>query len=172
MDLKSLIREFRDFPTPGIGFKDICPILESPEAMLYIASEFDKRFKDKPFDIIAGAESRGLLFASAFAMHTEKGCMMVRKKGKLPGPTIEIDYGLEYGAGVLELQADAIQPGDKVLIVDDLLATGGTAKAAARLIERLGGVVVGYAFVIELAFLNGREVIGAYPIETLVVYDE
>lgn len=172
MDLKTYVREFQDFPKSGINFKDISPILESPAAMDHITSEFTEYFQDKPFDIIAGAESRGLLFASAFAARVHKGCIMVRKKGKLPGPTEQIEYGLEYAEGVLEIQQDAVRPGDKVLVVDDLLATGGTAKAAAQLIEKLGGTVVGFAFVIELDFLKGREMIENYDIQTLVSYDE
>ena len=172
MNLKSYLREFLDFPKPGINFKDIAPLLKSPEAMTYIGKEFSQYFADKSYDIIAGAESRGLIFASAFAMQVHKGCIMVRKQGKLPGPTENIEYGLEYSDGILELQKDAIMPGQKVLIVDDLLATGGTARAARMLIEKLGGIVIGYAFVIELDFLKGREVIGDYDIKTLVNYDE
>lgn len=172
MNLKAHIREFQDFPKPGISFKDISPLLKSPEAMDYIAREFHNHFKDKPYDLIAGAESRGLIFASSFAMKVGKGCVMVRKQGKLPGPTINIEYGLEYADGILEVQADAIKPGQKVLLVDDLLATGGTARAARQLIEKVGGEVIGYAFVIELNFLKGREVIGNYDIQTLVNYDE
>ena len=172
MNLKDYIREFQDFPITGVNFKDISTLLKAPEAMNYIADQFSERFQDKPFDIIAGAESRGLIFASSLAAKVDKGYMMVRKKGKLPGPTVEIEYGLEYAEGVLEIQQDSVRPGDKVLIVDDLLATGGTARAAAHLIEKLGGTVVGFAFVIELDFLNGREVIGDYDIQSLVNYNE
>ncbi len=172
MDLKKHLREFQDFPSLGINFKDISPLLASPDAMDYVLSKFTNHFHSADYDAIAGAESRGLLFASAFATRVHKSCVMVRKKGKLPGPTIELEYGLEYGQGILEMQQDAIKPGDRVLIVDDLLATGGTAKAAAQLIEELGGVVVGFAFVIELAFLHGRKVIEDYDIQTLVTYHE
>jgi len=172
MNLKSYIREFLDFPKPGINFKDISPILKSPQAMDYIVSEFSSYFEGKPYDIIAGAESRGLIFASAFAMRVVKGCIMVRKLGKLPGPIENIEYGLEYADGILEIQADAIEPGQKVLIVDDLLATGGTARATRQLIEKVGGSVIGYAFVIELNYLKGREVIGDYDIHTLISFDQ
>lgn len=172
MQLDKIIREFKDFPKPGIGFKDICPLLASPEAMFAITHQFDEGFKEAPFDIIAGAESRGLLFASAFAMHTAKGCLMIRKKGKLPGPTVEMEYDLEYGSGILEIQQDAIQPGQRVLVVDDLLATGGTAEGAAKLIEKVGGIVAGFAFVIELTFLHGRKLLDGYNVQSLVVYDE
>lgn len=171
MDLKSHIREFPDFPIPGVNFKDISTLLAAPKAMDYITSQFAEHFKAEEFDVIAGAESRGLIFASLFAQHMDKGCFMVRKKGKLPGPTEEIEYGLEYAEGILEIQYDAVKPGDRVLIMDDLLATGGTARATAQLIERVGGVVAGYAFVIELDFLQGRKVIGEnYNIKTLVNY--
>lgn len=172
MNLQSYIREFLDFPKPGINFKDISPILKSPQAMDYIVSEFSSYFEGKPYDIIAGAESRGLIFASAFAMRVVKGCIMVRKSGKLPGPIENIEYGLEYADGILEIQADAIEPGQKVLIVDDLLATGGTARATRQLIEKLGGNVIGYAFVVELNYLKGREVIGDYDIHTLISFDQ
>jgi adenine phosphoribosyltransferase len=172
MNLKSYIREFPDFPKPGINFKDISPLLMAPEAMTYIAGEFSGHFPQDSYDVIAGAESRGLIFASAFALHVGKSCIMVRKAGKLPGPTESIEYGLEYSDGILEVQKDAIHPGQRVLLVDDLLATGGTARAARMLIEKVGGQVIGYAFVIELNFLKGREVIGNYNIKTLVNYDE
>ena len=172
MNLRSYVREFLDFPKPGINFKDISPILKSPQAMDYIVSEFSSYFEGKPYDIIAGAESRGLIFASAFAMRVVKGCIMVRKLGKLPGPIENIEYGLEYADGILEIQADAIEPGQKVLIVDDLLATGGTARATRLLIEKLGGNVIGYAFVVELNYLKGREVIGDYDIRTLISFDQ
>jgi len=172
MNLRSYVREFSDFPKPGINFKDISPLLMSPEAMTYIADEFSQHFPAESYDVIAGAESRGLIFASAFALRVGKSCIMVRKAGKLPGPTESIEYGLEYSDGVLEIQKDAVSSGQRVLIVDDLLATGGTARAARMLIEKVGGQVIGYAFVIELNFLKGREVIGNYNIKTLVNYDE
>ena len=151
--------------------KDISTLLKNHEVMRYIVEEFDRRFDPNSVDIIAGAESRGLLFASAYAMHVNKGCVMVSKKGKLPGPTEKIEYALEYGDGILEMQKDSIAPGQRVLLIDDLLATGGTARAATKIIEKLGGTVAGLAFVIELEFLKGREVIGDYNIQTLVSYD-
>lgn len=170
MDLKKYIREFPDFPIPGIMFKDIAPVLKAPEAMEHIAKEINKRFNPNDYDLIAGIESRGLIFASAFAAHVGKGCIMVRKKGKLPGPVENISYSLEYGTGVLEIQKDAVAPGQKILIVDDLLATGGTAGNSCKLLERTGGKIVGFAFVIELDFLRGREVLGDYNIQALVNY--
>lgn len=171
MNLKSIIREFKDFPKEGINFKDICPLLASAEAMSFVLNEFDNKFSDTNFDIIAGVESRGLIFASAFAVHSGKSCIMVRKKGKLPGITVQTEYDLEYGTGILEIQKDAVKAGQKVLIVDDLLATGGTALGAAKLIESVGGELAGMGFVIELEFLNGREKVSGYNVKTLVKYE-
>lgn len=172
MDLKSYIREYPDFPEPGIMFKDISPILRSPDAMRYITDKLYGHFKDKKIDIIAGAESRGLIFASALATRFDKGFVMVRKQGKLPGITNKIAYDIEYGKDIMEIQQDAVKPGQNVWIVDDLLATGGTAKAAAELVEALKGNVIGFSFVIELKFLKGREKIEEYDVQTLVSYDK
>jgi adenine phosphoribosyltransferase len=171
MNLKSYIREYPDFPEQGVLFKDISPILRSPDAMRYIADKFYNHFKDKQIDIIAGAESRGLIFASALAARFDKGFIMVRKPGKLPGAINKIAYEVEYGKDIMEIQQDAISAGQNVWIVDDLLATGGTAKAAAELVEALQGNVVGFSFVIELEFLKGREKIKDYDIQTLITYD-
>lgn len=172
LQLEKYIRSFPDFPKPGILFRDISPILSSPEAMAYIAEEFHQYFKGHHVDLIAGTEARGLIFASAIAMVFGKGLVMVRKKGKLPGPTQHIAYDLEYNNAILEVQHNAVTPGQRILIVDDLLATGGTSKAAGQLIQNLGGTIVGYAFVIELAALQGRSVIGDYDIKTLVTYHD
>ncbi|MGD9152985.1 MAG: adenine phosphoribosyltransferase [Gammaproteobacteria bacterium] len=172
MDLKSYIREYPDFPEPGINFKDISPILRSPDAMRYITDKLYGHFKDKKIDIIAGAESRGLIFASALATRFDKGFVMVRKQGKLPGITNKVAYDIEYGKDIMEIQQDAVTPGQNVWIVDDLLATGGTAKAAAELVEALQGNVVGFSFVIELKFLKGKEKIQEYDIQTLISYDQ
>lgn len=172
MDLKQYIREYPDFPETGILFKDISPILRSPDAMRYISDQFYKHFENKKIDIIAGAESRGLIFASALATRFDKGFIMIRKQGKLPGITNKVAYEIEYGKDIMEIQQDAIAPGQNVWVVDDLLATGGTAKAAAELIEAMEGNVVGFSFVIELAFLKGREKIEDYDIQTLISYDK
>jgi adenine phosphoribosyltransferase len=172
MNLKAYIREFPDFPTPGIKFKDIAPVLKAPEAMNYIVEEINKKFDPQSYDLIAGIESRGLIFASAFAVHVGKGCIMVRKKGKLPGPVETITYALEYGTDTLEVQKDAISKDQRILIVDDLLATGGTAKGSRQLLEKLGGKIIGFAFVVELDFLKGREILGDYNIQTLVNYHD
>ncbi|HCU05201.1 MAG: adenine phosphoribosyltransferase [Gammaproteobacteria bacterium GWE2_42_36] len=170
-DLKKYIRDFADFPKPGILFKDISPILRSPEAMKIVEDRFYDYYKDMEIDLIGGAESRGLIFACALARRLNKGLIMVRKRGKLPGPTNSIAYDIEYGSAVMEIQEDAVLPGQNVLLIDDLLATGGTATAAERLVEAAGGNVVGHGFVVELTFLQGRKVLEGNDILTLVRYD-
>lgn len=172
MDLKTVIREFQDFPKPGILFRDISPVLKQPEAISYVIKALHERFAGQQIDVIAGIESRGLAFAALLAEHSNVGSIMVRKKGKLPGPVDQLGYGLEYGQDVLEIQKDAIKPGQRVLIVDDLLATGGTASAAAQLVELQKGEVVGFAFVIELNELEGRKALGDHKVEVLVSYDD
>jgi adenine phosphoribosyltransferase len=171
MNLKHFIHEYPNFPKPGIMFKDISPILKSHEAMTFINHQFHQHFSNSEFDIIAGAESRGLIFATSLALHTRKGFIMIRKAGKLPGDIMPMAYDLEYGDAVMEIQRDAIIKGQRVLIVDDLLATGGTSKACGKLIETLGGIVVGYAFVVELTSLKGRDIINHNNIKSLVTYD-
>ena len=170
MDLNAYIREFPDFPKPGIIFKDISPILNSPHAMHYVTDQICDHFKNKKIDLIAGAESRGLIFACALATKLNKGMIMVRKKGKLPGPTVEFAYDLEYGQAVMEIQKDAISKGQNVLLIDDLLATGGTANAAEELVMQLGGNVVGHAFIVELKALKGLEKIKTNEVFSLIQY--
>ena len=170
MDLKKVIRDFPDFPKPGILFRDISPVLKNAEALHYITQEFHRRFSHLKIDLIAGVEARGLAFAALLAVHFDKGFVMVRKKGKLPGKTIDVAYGLEYGEDHLEIQSDAINKGQNVLIVDDLLATGGTAHAAALLIEKAGANVCGLGFVIGLSELGGRETLNKYNVEVLAEY--
>jgi adenine phosphoribosyltransferase len=170
MDLKQLIRDYPDFPKEGIMFRDISPVVQEPAALNYITDTFSSRFPVDEVDMVAGIEARGLAFAALLATKYNKGFFMVRKQGKLPGETVAVSYGLEYGQDVMEIQADALKPGQKVLIVDDLLATGGTAKAAAQLIEKVGASVTGMAFVIELSELGGREALKPYKVETLVTY--
>jgi adenine phosphoribosyltransferase len=172
MNLKNYIRDFPNFPKPGILFRDISPLLRAPEAMEHVSQQFCDHFKDHKIDLIAGTEARGMLFASTLATTMRKGLIMVRKKGKLPGPTHHLAYELEYNSAALEVQQDAIAPGQNILIVDDLLATGGTSSATAKLIETLGGTIAGFAFVIELEFLNGRAALGNYNIKTLVNYND
>ena len=170
MDLKSIIRSFPDWPKPGVIFRDIMPLLKNPQALRYTIDEIKKQWSGKEIDLVAGIESRGFIFGALLAQRLQKGFVAIRKEGKLPGETLRVSYTIEYGSATMEIQKDAVKPGDRVLIVDDLLATGGTAKAAAELIEKLGGVVVGFAFVIELLDLKGREKLKDYTVTSLVTY--
>jgi len=172
MDLRPLIREVPDFPKPGINFKDITPLLTNGEALRYVVTTMADHFRDKRPECIVGVESRGFLLGAPLAYELGVGFVIIRKPNKLPAAKIRVEYELEYGTDALEIHVDAIQPGQRVLIVDDLLATGGTMQAAARLVEQLQGQIIGYAFLIELAFLNGRRRLGDYDILSLVTYDE
>lgn len=157
MDLKQHIRRIPDFPKKGIVFRDITTLLQNPEAFKYTIDKIAEHFKKKSIDVIVGIESRGFIFAAVLAYKLGKKFAIVRKKGKLPYKTIFEEYELEYGKDRIEMHADAIEDGQAVLLVDDLLATGGTMLAASRLVEKLGGEVAGMAFVVELDFLKGRE---------------
>ena len=170
MDLKSTIREIPNFPKEGIGFKDITTLLKDGEAFKYAVDEMVKDLQDKKVDVIVGPEARGFLMGTPVAYAMGIGFVPVRKPGKLPGQTESYDYGLEYGTDTLEIHKDAIKPGQRVAIVDDLLATGGTMEAAAKLIEKLGGEVVSMQFLIELEFLNGKENLSQYDINSLIKY--
>lgn len=170
MDLKKVIREVENFPKEGINFKDITTLMQDGEAFKFTIDEFIKDLKDKNVDIIVGPEARGFLMGTPVAYGMGIGFVPVRKPGKLPYETESYDYGLEYGADTLEIHKDAIKPGQRVAIVDDLLATGGTMEAAASLIEKLGGIVVSMQFLIELEFLNGREKLSKYDVNSLVKY--
>jgi adenine phosphoribosyltransferase len=172
INLKAMIREFPDFPQKGVLFRDISPLLKSREAMHYIVERFYDHFKDEDITLLAGIESRGFIIASLLASRFNKGMVMIRKQGKLPGKTRRMEYTIEYGKAVMEIQEDIISSNDRVLIADDLIATGGTAIAAAKLIESLGAKVVGFAFIVELARLKGRELLKGYNVCSLVVYDE
>ncbi len=156
-ELKNIIRNIPDFPVKGIQFKDITPLLKDPEAFGYIVREIKDHFKEKGIKYIAGIEARGFIFGSVLAYEMGIGFIPIRKKGKLPYKTVSITYSLEYGESSLEVHEDALDKGDKVLIVDDLLATGGTTKATYDLLTKLGGDVVGAAFIIELTELKGRD---------------
>jgi adenine phosphoribosyltransferase len=169
-ELRRLIRNVPDFPHKGIQFKDITTLVKDGKAFAKVIDLFDQRYRDKRVDIIVGVESRGFIFGGALAYKWGVGFVPVRKPGKLPAEKIREEYELEYGTDALEIHTDAIQPGQRVLIIDDLLATGGTLAATARLVERLGGTVVGIAFLIELAFLNGREKIKQYDCYSIVQY--
>lgn len=167
--LKSQIRIVENFPKDGISFKDIAPLLGDPVAFESIISAFEQRW-DTKIDAIAALDARGFVFGSALALRMKVPFVMIRKAGKLPGEVMKISYGLEYGAGALELQKDAFVPNARVLVIDDVLATGGTAEAACLLIEQAEGQVAGCAFLIELAELDGRTKLAAYDVDSLVLY--
>jgi adenine phosphoribosyltransferase len=169
--LRAKIRDINDFPTEGILFKDITTLLKDGPAWRFAVDSLASRYQAERVDVVVGVESRGFIFGGAVAHQLEAGFVPVRKIGKLPGKTIEVEYELEYGRDALAMHEDAIAPGQRVLAVDDLLATGGTMRATLRLIEQLGGRVVGVAFMIELAFLQGREKLKNYPVHSLIVYD-
>jgi adenine phosphoribosyltransferase len=172
LNLDKIIGKHPDFPKPGILFRDINPVFRNPNALKFIADEFSRRFSKIKYDATAGIESRGFVVATALGMKTGKGMIMIRKAGKLPGATIKKSYDIEYGSAVMELQESAVKKNQRVLITDDLIATGGTAVAAAQLVEELGGKVAGFAFVIELADLHGADRLRdmGYKVESLVVY--
>lgn len=170
-ELKAKIREIKDFPTEGILFKDITTLLKEPQAFRYVLDQLALPYIQSRVEVVVGVESRGFIFAGALAHELGAGFVPVRKLGKLPAKTIEVEYELEYGRDALAMHEDAISPGQRVLVVDDLLATGGTAAATLRLVEQAGGVVVGVAFLIELAFLNGRAKLKDYQVTSLIVYD-
>lgn len=170
MDLKQKIREIKDFPKEGVSFKDITTLMQDGEAFKYAIDEFIKNLKDKNIDIVVGPEARGFLTGTPVAYGMGIGFVPVRKPGKLPYETESYQYGLEYGSDTLQIHKDAIKPGQRVAIVDDLLATGGTMEAAAALIEKLGGEVVSMQFLIELESLNGREKLSKYDVNSLIKY--
>jgi adenine phosphoribosyltransferase len=172
VDLSSKIRDIPDFPKRGIVFKDIMPLLADAEALHETVERLGEFAEPREPDVVLGAEARGFILGAALAYRLGCGFVPARKPGKLPWRTISAKYALEYGFDALELHADAIEPGTKVLIHDDLLATGGTARAKIDLVEQLGGTVVGLAFVIELEFLNGREKLGGYDILSLIQYSD
>ena len=165
-----LIREIPDFPKAGILFKDVTPVLADPAAFQQVIDGFVEWGRERGPDIVIGIESRGFLFGAPVALALGVGFVPVRKIGKLPHQTLQEEYALEYGTAVVEVHRDAISPGQQILIVDDLLATGGTALAAAKLVERLGGRVVGLSFLIELGFLAGRQALSRYDVQALLTY--
>jgi adenine phosphoribosyltransferase len=171
MDLKAIIREVPDFPKTGINFKDITTLLKDGAALRQVIDEFAAYFKDKCPDIIVGAESRGFILGAPLAYKLGCGFVPVRKPGKLPAAVAKASYALEYGEDTLEVHLDAIQPGQKVLIVDDLLATGGTVSATAQLVQQLKAEIVGFGFIIELDFLKGRDKLAGFDVLSLVHYD-
>ena len=169
-DLKAHIREVPDFPKPGILFYDITTLLQNPLALRMTVDRFVWMFAERRIDKVVGIESRGFMFGPIVAYDLNAGFVPVRKPGKLPWQTIRQSYDLEYGSDAVEMHKDAIREGEHVLIVDDLVATGGTALAAAKLVESLGGVVAGMGFIIELTFLPGRKKLEGYKVESLIQY--
>ncbi len=169
-DLKLKIRTIPDYPKPGIQFRDITTLLADPQAFNDVMDRFVKHYQDEQIDLVVGIESRGFILGAPLALRLGKGFIPVRKEGKLPGPTYGVDYDLEYGTDRVEVHKDAIPPGSKVLMVDDLLATGGTIGGSSRLIEKAGGIIIGYAFLIELVDLKGRNNLD-HPIFSLVTFE-
>jgi len=168
--LKTKIRDIPDFPKPGIIFKDITPLVQDPDCLRLAVTELIKPFKNANITAVAGMEARGFIFGSLVAWELNVGFIPLRKPGKLPYDIQSVSYSLEYGEASLEAHIDAIKPGDKILLIDDLLATGGTAQASCQLVEKLGGEVVACAFVIELAMLDGRSQLKNIPIHSLIQY--
>ena len=168
---RDLVREIPDFPTPGIGFKDITPVLGHPVAFAACVDALAGRFADAGVEAVAAAEARGFIFGVPVAERLGAGFAPVRKPGKLPAPVVGVEYALEYGTDRLEMHVDAFAPGARVLVVDDVLATGGTARATCDLIERAGGEVAGFAFFVELAFLAGRQRLDDFRVESLLLYE-
>ena len=171
MELKQFIRDVPDFPQPGVLFRDITPLLKDPEAMRHVVDAFTERYRHAELTGVVSIESRGFLFGAPLAYNLELPLIPVRKPGKLPARRMSVEYQLEYGTGSLDIHEDALTKGDLVVIVDDLLATGGTAVAAAKLVELLGGRVHSLAFLVELDFLSGRSRLEDYDVFSLVNYE-
>jgi adenine phosphoribosyltransferase len=169
-DLRSKIREVDDFPTPGVGFKDITPLLADPEALRQTVTELADWVKSMKCDLVVGAEARGFILGAAIAAEAGVGFVPARRPGKLPPETVSVTYALEYGQNSLELHPDLIPDGARVVIHDDVLATGGTVEGIKNLVEQLGGVVCGTCFIIELTFLGGRERLAGTNVEALITY--
>jgi adenine phosphoribosyltransferase len=170
--LKAHVRDIRDYPRPGVVFKDITPLLAAPDAFAAVVDAVAAPFAERRIDKVIGIEARGFVFAAPVAYRHAAGFVPVRKAGKLPWQIEQAEYELEYGTDLLEIHRDAIKPGEQVLIVDDVLATGGTARATLSLVERLGGEVVGLAFFIELGFLHGRDRLDGNEVHAVIGYDK
>ena len=169
-EIQNAIRNVPDFPKPGIQFKDITPVLADARLFAGAIDLLTEKFQPGAVDAVVGIDARGFIFAAAAAVKLQAGFVPVRKKGKLPYQTIEQDYALEYGSATVAIHTDALKPGSRVLLVDDLLATGGTSAAAAALVHKLGATILEASFLIELSFLNGRDKLKGFPVRSLVVY--
>lgn len=169
--LEEYVRSIPDFPEPGIIFRDITTILQDPDGLHLAIQSMQDKLKDTEFDVVVGTESRGFIFGVPIAYNLHKAFVPVRKKGKLPCETVSMEYDLEYGSAVIEMHKDSIKPVQKVVLVDDLVATGGTIEAAIKLVEELGGEVVKVVFLMELAGLKGRERLKGYEVESVLCYD-
>jgi adenine phosphoribosyltransferase len=170
IDLAHMIRNIPDFPQPGIQFKDITTLLRDGPALRQAVDIFVERYRERPLDVIVGVESRGFIFGSALAYALGAGLVLIRKPGKLPAATYEVEYDLEYGTNRLEIHRDAFEPGARALLIDDLLATGGTMRAASSLVEQVGGTVEEIGFLIELTFLDGRKDLSNYSVFSAIQY--
>jgi len=170
-ELKDYVISIPDFPSPGIIFRDVTSILQDGEGLHLAIDELLAMLKDVDFDVIVGAESRGFIFGMPVAYELRKPFVLARKPGKLPRETVSMEYELEYGTGTIEMHKDSIKPGQKVVIIDDLIATGGTVEAIAKLVEEMGGEVVKICFIMELAGLEGRKKLSKYEVESAIIYE-
>lgn len=168
--LEEYVRSIPDFPEKGIIFRDVTSVLQDADGLQLAINKMQELIQDMEYDVVVGAESRGFIFGTPIAYNQHKPFVLIRKKGKLPCETVEVSYALEYGTATIEMHKDSIKPGQKVLIVDDLIATGGTTEAMIKLVESLGGEVVGVVVLMELAGLNGREKIKNYRLESAIIY--
>jgi adenine phosphoribosyltransferase len=169
--LEEYVRTIPDFPEPGIMFRDVTSVLQDADGLHLAIDTMQDLIKDLDYDVVVGAESRGFIFGTPIAYNNHKPFVLIRKKGKLPSETVSVDYDLEYGKATIEMHKDSIKPGQKVLVVDDLIATGGTTQAMIKLVESLGGVVVGVVVMMELAGLKGREKLAGYRLDSAIVYE-
>ena len=170
-NMEDYVRSIPDFPEPGIIFRDVTSVLQDADGLHMAIDKMQELLADTDFDVLAGAESRGFIFGMPIAYNLHKPFVLVRKKGKLPCETVEKEYDLEYGKATIEMHKDSIKPGQKVVIIDDLIATGGTVEACAKMIERLGGEVTRIVFLMELAGLKGREKLAKYDVKSVIRYD-
>jgi adenine phosphoribosyltransferase len=169
--LEDYVRTIPDFPEPGIMFRDVTSVLQDADGLHLAIDTMQGLINDLDYDVVVGAESRGFIFGTPLAYNNHKPFVLIRKKGKLPSETVSVDYDLEYGKATIEMHKDSIKPGQKVLVVDDLIATGGTTEAMIKLVESLGGVVVGVVVMMELAGLKGRERLAGYRLDSAIVYE-